>query len=133
MTAPQRPASPSASQRNFISMRALTLIADRKLELLDSPAPAAPAPDEVQIRIKAIGLNHLDVWGWRGMAFAKRKFPLVVGVEASGEIAAVGSNVTTFKAGDRVVPYGGLTLGARHGGPAGRGYFLGKGSGVVWF
>ena len=41
-------------------------------------------------RIRAIGLNHIDVWGWRGMAFAKRKLPLIVGVEAAGEIAAVG-------------------------------------------
>ena len=92
-------------------MRALTLVADRKLELLDMPDPAAPGAGEVQIRIKAIGLNHLDVWGWRGMAFAKRKLPLVVGVEASGEIAAVGSGVTAFKPGDRVVTYGGLTCG----------------------
>ena len=72
------------------SMRALTLVADRKLELLDVAAPAAPAAGEVQIRIKAIGLNHIDVWGWRGMAFAKRKLPLVVGAEAAGEIRAVG-------------------------------------------
>src|SRR5204863_7929430 len=92
-------------------MRALTLVADRKLELLDVPEPPPPAPGEVQIRIKAIGLNHLDVWGWRGMAFAKRKLPLVVGVEAAGEIAAVASGVTAFKPGDRVVAYGGLTCG----------------------
>src|SRR5215470_7330689 len=93
-------------------MRALTLVADRKLELIDVPEPPPPAPGEVQIRIKAIGLNHLDVWGWRGMAFAKRKLPLVVGVEAAGEIAAVGDGVTGFKPGDRVVAYGGLTCGA---------------------
>jgi alcohol dehydrogenase len=92
-------------------MRALTLVADRKLELLEVPAPPAPGDGEVQLRIKAIGLNHLDVWGWRGMAFAKRKLPLVVGVEAAGEIAAVGAGVTTVKPGDRVVGYGGLTCG----------------------
>ncbi len=92
-------------------MRALTLVADRKLELLDAPPPAPPGDGEVQIAIKAIGLNHLDVWGFRGMAFAKRKLPLVVGVEAAGEIAAVGSGVRTFKAGDKVVAYGGLTCG----------------------
>jgi alcohol dehydrogenase len=92
-------------------MRALTLVADRKLELIDVPEPPAPGDGEVQIRIKAIGLNHLDVWGWRGMAFAKRKLPLVVGVEAAGEIAAVASGVTAFKPGDRVVAYGGLTCG----------------------
>ena len=80
-------------------MRALTLVADRKLELIDVPEPPPPAAGEVQIRIKAIGLNHLDVWGWRGMAFAKRKLPLVVGVEAAGEIAAVGDGVTRAQAG----------------------------------
>ena len=93
------------------SMRALTLVADRKLELLEVAVPAAPAAGEVQIRIKAIGLNHIDVWGWRGMAFAKRKLPLIVGVEASGEIEAVGDNVTASKVGDRVVAYGALTCG----------------------
>ena len=35
-------------------------------------------------------LNHIDVWGWRGMAFAKRKLPIIVGVEAAGEIVASG-------------------------------------------
>ena len=71
-------------------MRALALIADRKLELADLPSPAAPAAGEVQVRIKAVALNHLDLWGYRGMAFAKRKMPVVVGVEAAGEIAAIG-------------------------------------------
>ena len=47
----------------------------------------------MQIRVKAVALNHIDVWGWRGMAFAKRKLPLVVGAEAAGEIAAVGPGV----------------------------------------
>ena len=92
-------------------MRALVLIADRKLALADLPAPAAPAADEVRVRIKAVGLNHLDLWGYRGMAFAKRKMPVVVGVEAAGEIDAVGSAGVGFKAGDPVVPYGALTCG----------------------
>ena len=94
------------------TIRALTLIADRKIELRDVAAPPAPGPGEVQIRIKAIGLNHIDVWGWRGMAFAKRKLPLVVGVEAAGEIASVGADVTSCKVGDRIVAYGALTCGA---------------------
>ena len=94
------------------TMRALTLVADRTLELREVAAPPAPAAGEVQIAIKAIGLNHLDVWGWRGMAFAKRKLPLVVGAEAAGEIVAVGPDVAALRVGDRVVAYGGLTCGA---------------------
>jgi alcohol dehydrogenase len=92
-------------------MRALTLVSDRKLELAELPPPSPPAAGEVQIRVKAVALNHIDVWGWRGMAFAKRKMPLVIGAEAAGEIASVGPDVTAFKAGDPVVMYGALTCG----------------------
>jgi alcohol dehydrogenase len=101
-------------------IRALSLVGDRKIELVEIAAPAAPAVGEVQIAIKAIGLNHIDVWGWRGMAFAKRKLPLIVGVEAAGEIVAVGpspapaataASSEAFKVGDPVVAYGGLTCG----------------------
>jgi alcohol dehydrogenase len=92
-------------------MRALTLVADRKLELAEVPAPPPPAPGEVQIRVRAVALNHIDVWGWRGMAFARRKLPLVVGAEAAGEIAAVGPGVADFAPGDHVVMYGALTCG----------------------
>ena len=92
-------------------MRALTLLGDRKLELAEVPAPPPPGAGEVQIAIKAVALNHLDLWGYRGMAFVKRKLPLVVGAEASGEIAEVGAGVAGLKTGDPVVMYGALTCG----------------------
>ena len=92
-------------------MRALTLVADRELELQEAPQPPAPGAGEVQIRVRGVALNHIDVWGWRGMAFAKRRLPLVVGAEAAGEIAAVGPDVTGFRVGDRVAMYGALTCG----------------------
>jgi len=92
-------------------MRALTLVADRKLELAELPAPPAPGAGELQVRVKAVGLNHLDLWGYRGMAFAKRKLPLVVGAEAAGVVAAIGAGVTSLAPGDPVVMYGALTCG----------------------
>jgi len=92
-------------------MRALTLVADRELVVADTPPPPPPGPGAVQIRVRAVALNHIDVWGYRGMAFAKRKLPLVVGAEASGEIAAVGDGVSRFKQGQKVVMYGALTCG----------------------
>jgi alcohol dehydrogenase len=93
------------------AMRALTIVADRKLELTELPPPPPPGAGEVQIRVKAVALNHIDVWGWRGMAFAKRKLPLVVGAEAAGEIVAVGPNAGALQPGQAVVMYGGLTCG----------------------
>jgi alcohol dehydrogenase len=92
-------------------MRALTLVADRKLEIAELPTPPPPAAGEVQIRVRAMALNHIDVWGWRGMAFVRRKLPLVVGAEAAGEIVAVGPDVAGLVAGDRVVMYASLTCG----------------------
>ncbi|KPF96746.1 NADPH:quinone oxidoreductase [Rhodopseudomonas sp. AAP120] len=92
-------------------MRALTLVADRDLVVADLPPPPPPAAGEVQIRIAAVALNHIDVWGYRGMAFVKRKLPIAVGAEASGTIEAVGDGVTRFKPGQKVVMYGALTCG----------------------
>jgi alcohol dehydrogenase len=92
-------------------MRALQLIEDRKLETVDLPPPPPPGLGEVTLRIKAVALNHIDVWGWRGMAFAKRKMPLVVGAEASGEVESVGAGVSNLQPGQLVSIYGARTCG----------------------
>jgi alcohol dehydrogenase len=114
-------------------LRALTIVADRKLELTALAPPPPPGGGEVQIRVKAVGLNHIDVWGWRGMAFAKRKLPLVVGAEAAGEIVAVGAGVTTFKPGQPVVMYGGLTCGTCKACRAGRDNLCENIAGIMGF
>ena len=92
-------------------MRALRLFADRDLRLTEMDPPPPPGPGEVQIRTLAVALNHIDVWGWRGMAFAKRTLPVTVGVEAVGEITAIGPGITGWQVGQRVVPYGALVCG----------------------
>lgn len=92
-------------------MRALQLFGDRDLRVLDVAAPPPPGPGEVQVRIRAVGLNHIDVWGYRGMAFAKRKLPLTVGAEAAGEIVAIGEGVSKFSISEPVALYGAKTCG----------------------
>jgi len=92
-------------------MRALQLVEDRRLEQVDIAPPPPPGLGEVTLRIKAVALNHIDVWGWRGMAFAKRKMPLVIGAEASGEVDEVGPGVTGLKPGQLVSIYGARTCG----------------------
>ena len=92
-------------------MRALQLFGDRDLRIVDVANPPHPGPSEVQVRVHAVGLNHIDVWGFRGMAFAKRKMPLTVGAEAAGVVSAVGEDVTHVDIGDRVVMYGAQTCG----------------------
>ncbi|MBS3651826.1 zinc-binding dehydrogenase [Pseudaminobacter sp. 19-2017] len=92
-------------------MRALQLVADRQLEQVEIPPPPAPGIGEVTLRIKAVALNHIDVWGWRGMAFAKRKLPLTIGAEASGEVEALGPGVAGLVPGQLVSIYGARTCG----------------------
>jgi NADPH:quinone reductase-like Zn-dependent oxidoreductase len=92
-------------------MRALQLHGDRDLRLVEIEPPPPPGPGEVAIAVGHVALNHIDVWGFRGMAFAKRQLPLVVGAEGSGRIEAVGESVTDLKPGDQVSMYGALTCG----------------------
>ncbi|MDE2581754.1 MAG: zinc-binding dehydrogenase [Rhodospirillales bacterium] len=92
-------------------MRALLLRADRDLALEEVAPPPPPGPGELGLRVRAMALNHIDVWGYRGMAFAKRRFPLAVGAEAVAEVAAIGPDVAGFAPGDRVVPYAAMVCG----------------------
>ncbi|MEJ0020651.1 MAG: zinc-binding dehydrogenase [Acetobacteraceae bacterium] len=101
----------SYSLRTMPTIRALQLLADRDLALTSRAPPPPPAPGEVQLRVRYVGLNHIDVWGFRGMAFAKRRFPLSVGAEAACEVTAIGDGVTGLVPGDRVVPYAALVCG----------------------
>lgn len=93
------------------TIRALQLLADRQVAVTERDAPSPPQAGEAQLRVHVVGLNHIDVWGYRGMAFAKRQYPLTVAAEAACEVTAIGPGVTNVKPGDRVVPFGALTCG----------------------
>lgn len=105
------------------TMRAVQVVAERRLALVDIPRPGPPAADEVQVRIRAVALNHIDVWGWRGMAFARRTLPIVAGAEAAGEVVATGPGVQGLAPGDIVALYGARTCGTCPACRAGRDNF----------
>ncbi|MEL6093015.1 zinc-binding dehydrogenase [Bartonella schoenbuchensis] len=92
-------------------MRALQLLNERQLEITNIAPPPPPSSGEVTVHIKAVALNHIDVWGWRGMAFAKRKMPLIIGAEASGEVVQLGDGVKNLQLGQIVSIYGAQTCG----------------------
>ncbi|AGK56755.1 alcohol dehydrogenase zinc-binding domain-containing protein [Hyphomicrobium denitrificans 1NES1] len=91
--------------------RAIQLTGERKLALTRIDEPPPPAADEIKVQIRIVALNHIDVWSWRGMAFAKRDLPIILGAEASGEVMAVGSAVKGLDVGDIVAFYGARTCG----------------------
>ena len=101
-------------------MRALRLIKEEQLEFGEIPEPPEPGAREVLVRVRAVALNHIDLFGLRGMAFAKRTLPLVVGVECSATVEKLGAAVTAFKEGETVVVYPGLFCGACRACKAGR-------------
>ena len=62
-------------------------------------------PGEVLINLKAVGLNRFDL-DVRGdiSGYLSLKLPHILGVEGAGVVAEVGSGVTAFSVGDRVMP-----------------------------
>jgi NADPH2:quinone reductase len=78
------------------------------MELVERPV-ADPGPGEVRVRQRAIGLNFIDIYYRSGQYTAP--LPHGLGMEAAGEIDAVGAGVRGLKAGDRVA-YGSGPLGA---------------------
>ncbi len=72
------------------------------LEYGDFPEPQ-PAPGEVLVRLEAAALNRLDLWvrtGWPGI---KLEYPHIPGADGAGRVAALGSGVSGWQVGDRVV------------------------------
>jgi NADPH:quinone reductase-like Zn-dependent oxidoreductase len=92
-------------------IRALQMLSDKELALRQIDPPPPPGPGEVQLRVRFVGINHIDVFGLRGMAFAKRIYPLSVGAEAACEVIATGAGVTNVSSGDCVVPFSAYTCG----------------------
>jgi L-iditol 2-dehydrogenase len=81
-------------------MKALLLSEYNRLEITDLPMPR-PAADEVLIHVGACGICGSDVHGYDGTS-GRRIPPIVMGHEAAGTVAAVGSGVTRTREGDRV-------------------------------
>ena len=92
------------------SMKALLLSKYKRLEVTDLPVPRAE-PDEVLVRVAACGICGSDVHGYDGSS-GRRIPPIVMGHEAAGRIAAIGSRVTGFAEGDRVTFDSTISCGA---------------------
>src|SRR6202522_4217956 len=81
-------------------MNALLLSEYKHLEVTTLPVPV-PQPSDVLVQVAACGICGSDVHGYDGTS-GRRIPPLVMGHEAAGIVAAVGSEVTGFAVGDRV-------------------------------
>jgi L-iditol 2-dehydrogenase len=81
-------------------MKALVLKEYRRLVVEEFPQPVAQ-PGEVLVRVRACGICGSDVHGMDGST-GRRIPPIVMGHEASGEIAALGPGVAEWKTGERV-------------------------------
>jgi NADPH2:quinone reductase len=65
----------------------------------DAPQPT-PKAGEAVVKVDAAGLNYIDVYYRTGLY--KAEYPLTLGMEAGGTVAAVGPDVTDLQVGDKV-------------------------------
>jgi NADPH:quinone reductase-like Zn-dependent oxidoreductase len=79
------------------------------LELAQLDVPE-PGPREVRVRIRAVALNHLDVWTRKGGPAFKLTFPHRLGADIAGVVDAVGPGATA-EVGAKVVLQPGLSCG----------------------
>jgi NADPH:quinone reductase len=69
------------------------------MRLVETKLPE-PGPGQALVRIEAAGVNYIDVYFRTGHYPAER--PITLGMEAAGQVTAVGEGVTDFAPGDRV-------------------------------
>ena len=69
-----------------------------RIEELPDPTPGA---GELVVNIEAIGVNYIEIYQREGLYTIQR--PFTPGSEAAGTVRSLGSGVTEFKVGDRVV------------------------------
>jgi NADPH:quinone reductase-like Zn-dependent oxidoreductase len=94
-------------------MKAFQLVAIGKpgqFQLAEVPAPV-PGPEEVVVRVRSCGLNHLDLWLEEGGLPIPIRLPRTPGCEVAGEVDTVGRRVTGWQRGDRVVVQSNLFCG----------------------
>ena len=79
------------------------VLGEKGVEVRDVPRPT-PKPNEVLIKVRASSLNRADTIVAAGIQHGPvGGVGARLGLECSGEVEAVGSEVTGFKAGDRVM------------------------------
>jgi len=74
----------------------------KDLKMIDSDL-SAPEGYEVQVKVKAFGLNFADVFAVYGLYSASPNKNFIPGLEFSGEVLEVGEKVSNFKVGDKVM------------------------------
>src|SRR5688572_8178589 len=80
------------------------------LEQREIDVPDAP-PGGVRVRVRAVALNHLDLWVRRGLPNLRLQYPHRLGSDIAGEIDQVGPGVEGIAPGERVLVSPGVSCG----------------------
>src|SRR5436305_4658558 len=80
-----------------------------KLEQTDLPDPELQ-PGQAIVRVRAVALNHLDIWVRRGVPGHKFPLPMIPGAEVAGVVEVIAPN-ERWKAGDEVLVAPGYSCG----------------------
>lgn len=77
----------------------------------DAPLPEV-GPHEVRVAVKAVALNHLDIWVRKGWPGLKLPLPHTLGSDIAGVLHEVGTEVRDLRVGQEVVVNPGLSCGS---------------------
>ncbi len=80
------------------------------LSFEDRPVPA-PGPGEVRVKVRTVGLNHLDLWVRHGVPGHVFPLPIVPGCDVAGVVDGLGPGASGFAVGDEVVVAPGRSCG----------------------
>lgn len=75
-------------------------------EIVETDIPE-PKAGEIQLRIRACGLNFADLLMIKGTYQDIPPLPFAPGMEVAGEVTKLGADVTGFKVGQRIAVFGG--------------------------
>jgi NADPH:quinone reductase-like Zn-dependent oxidoreductase len=79
---------------------------DQVVRCAEAEDVGEPAANEIVVAIKAAAINPADLLIMEGRYPGPTEFPARIGIEGAGEVIAVGSDVTGFAPGDRVMSLG---------------------------
>ena len=87
--------------------------------ILEEVADPVPSSGETLIRVKAVGLNYLDIFVRRGMPGLPIDLPRISGGDIAGEVVALGSGVDSVSIGQRLLIDPAITMPDGTGGALG--------------
>jgi len=76
----------------------------------EAPDPAV-GPTDVLVRVRAVSVNHIDIWVRNGLPRLRLQFPHILGADVAGVVEALGAAANDLEVGAEVMLAPGVSCG----------------------